>query len=230
MVRTLTAALFDVDGTLVDSNYLHAVAWWEAFSQGGREIQVAQIHRTIGMGADQMLDALLPQDRDRANDNDIRAAHRVLYATYRCRIKPFAGAADLLRACQDAGLQVILASSADPPELAMLKAALDADEAISQTVSASDVNQTKPAPELVQVALDKAGVTASQAIFVGDAIWDVQACQRAGVPCIGLCSGGTSSADLLAAGAIAVFADPADLLSSTGGELSLALDRYREKT
>ena len=223
MTETAMAALFDVDGTLVDSNYLHAVTWWQAFTQAGHDVPMAAIHRAIGMGSDQLLDALLPGSRDKEADPGIRAAHGALYATYWSRLRPLPRAPELLRACRKSGLRVVLASSADPQEFAVLRAVLDAEDAIEEATSAGDVDQSKPAPDLVQVALGKAGVAPERAVFVGDTVWDVHACQRAGVPCIGLRSGGISTAELLDAGAVAVFAGPADLLESTGGRLGEAL-------
>lgn len=219
MTRALTAALFDVDGTLADTNYLHAVTWWEAFTQAGYDVTMADIHRVVGMGSDQLLDAVLPAERDRSADGSITGAHSALYSTYWSRIKPLPGAQDLLRACKKAGLQVVLASSANPPEFEALRVALAVDDLIDAATSAGDVEKSKPAPDLVQTALVKAGVSAAQAVFVGDTVWDVRACQRAGVPCIGLLSGGIAAADLRAEGAVAVFADPAALLDSTGGRL-----------
>jgi HAD superfamily hydrolase (TIGR01509 family) len=208
------AALFDVDGTLVDTNYLHAVTWWEAFAQAGHVVPMAEIHRAIGMGSGLMLDKLLPQDRDTGGDADIRAAHSALYATYRSRLRPLPGAADLLRACKRQGLAVVLASSADEPEFNMLRAALDAEDAIDAATFSGDVEASKPAPDLVQVALDKVGVPAGEAVFTGDTVWDVQACQKAGVPCIGLLSGGISRDELTSAGAAEVYPGPGDLLAS----------------
>jgi HAD superfamily hydrolase (TIGR01509 family) len=213
------AALFDVDGTLVDTNYLHAVTWWEAFAQAGHVVPMAEIHRAIGMGSGLMLDKLLPQDRDKGDDADIRAAHSALYATYRSRLRPLPGAADLLRVCKRQGLAVVLASSADEPEFNMLRAVLDAEDAIDAATFSGDVEASKPAPDLVQVALDKAGVPAGEAVFTGDTVWDVQACQKAGVPCIGLLSGGISRDELTSAGAAEVYPGPGDLLASLGESL-----------
>jgi HAD superfamily hydrolase (TIGR01509 family) len=210
----VTAALFDVDGTLVDTNYLHAVTWWEAFAQYGHVVPMAEIHRAIGMGSGLMLDKLLPADRDSDADADIRAAHTALYATYRSRLRPLPGAADLLRACQRRGLTVVLASSADEAEFTMLRAALDAEDAIDAATFSKDVESSKPAPDLVEVALDKAGVSAGQAVFIGDTVWDVEACQKAGVPCIGLLSGGISRDELTSAGAAEVYPGPAELLAA----------------
>ncbi len=214
MSGTPTAVLFDVDGTLVDSNYLHAVCWWEAFTQAGHDVPMAPIHRAIGMGSDQLLDALLPPGRDRDGDDGIRAAHGALYATYWHRQRPLPGAADLLRACKKRGLTVVLASSADAREFAALRAALDADDAIDGATCSADVERSKPAPDLVQVALNKAQVPPDAAVFVGDTVWDVRACGKAGVPCIGLLSGGIGRAELLDAGTAEVYDGPAELLGA----------------
>src|SRR6185437_9561045 len=129
---------------------------------------------------------------------------------YWARQRPLPKAADLLRACKKHGLRVVLASSADAREFAALRAALDADDA----TAAADVERSKPAPDLVRIALDKARVPPAGAVFVGDTTWDVEACRRAGVPCIGLLSGGISRAELLSAGAVEVYGDPAELLDA----------------
>jgi len=219
MSRTPTAVLFDVDGTLVDSNYLHAVCWWEAFTQAGHDVPMARIHRAIGMGSAQMLDTLLPSGRDTGADAGLKAAHGALYATYWSRQRPLPGATDLLRACKQRGLTVVLASSADEREFAALRASLDADDAIDEATSSVDVERSKPAPDLVQVALDKGRVPPDDAVFIGDTVWDVRACGEAGVRCIGLLSGGISRAELLDAGAAEVYDGPAELL----GELSRSI-------
>jgi HAD superfamily hydrolase (TIGR01509 family) len=218
----LRAALFDVDGTLVDTNYLHTVTWWEAFARAGHDVPMASIHRAIGMGSDRLLDALLPAGRDRAADEIIKISHSALYQVYWPQLRALPGAADLLRACHDAGLRVVLASSADPRELEVLREALDAEDAIDAATSAGDVDSSKPAPDLVHVALDQAGTSPAQTVFVGDSVWDAQACQKAGVPCIGVLSGGTSREELLSAGAVAVYGDPADLLAQFPGSLQAA--------
>ena len=221
MTGSVRAVLFDVDGTLMDTNYLHTVAWWEAFAQAGHEVPMAPIHRAIGMGSDQLLDALLPAGRDRGADGGISTAHSALYSVYWSRLRPLPGAVALLRACHGAGLRVVLASSADPRELEVLRAALDCDDAIDEFTSAGEVEASKPAPELVQVALAKADAGPGESVFVGDAVWDVQACQRAGLRCLGVLTGGFSREELLGAGAAAVYETPAELLGAfPGGILS----------
>src|SRR5690348_5762091 len=214
MSESPRAVLFDVDGTLVDTNYLHAVTWWQAFAQGGHYVPMTDIHRAIGMGSDQLLDRLLPDERDKDADNTLRASHDALYATYWSRLRPLPGAVDLLRACKARGLTVVLASSAAEPEFKALRAALDAEDAIDEATFAGDVEASKPAPDLVQVALEKAGVPAERAVFTGDTVWDVEACRKAGVPCIGLLSGGFSRDELLSAGAAEVYPGPGDLLAA----------------
>jgi HAD superfamily hydrolase (TIGR01509 family) len=214
VTEAVRAVLFDVDGTLVDTNYLHAVSWWEAFAQAGHDVPMVRIHRSIGMGSDQLLDALLPADRDRDSDAGMRAAHSALYSVYWSRLRPLPGARELLRACDREGLSVVLASSADPAEFAALRAALQAGDAVAEATSAAEVDQSKPAPDLVQVALDKARVQPCEAVFVGDTVWDVQACQRAGVVCVGVLSGGIGADELTGAGAAAVYPGPAELLAA----------------
>jgi HAD superfamily hydrolase (TIGR01509 family) len=166
-----------------------------------------------------MLDKLLPAGRDRDADADLRAAHSALYATYWSRLRPLPGAADLLRACKQRGLAVVLASSADEPEFNALRGALDAEDAIDAATFAGDVESSKPTPDLIQVALDRVGMLAEEAVFTGDTVWDVRACQKARVPCIGLLSGGISGDELTTAGAAEVYPGPADLLAALPGSL-----------
>jgi HAD superfamily hydrolase (TIGR01509 family) len=214
-----SAALFDVDGTLVDTNYLNAVTWWEAFSQAGHYVPMARVHRAIGMGSDQMLDKLLPDGRDTGADADIRAAHSALYAVYWSRLRPLPGAVELLRACKRRGLAVVLASSAEEREFTVLRSVLDAEDAIDAATFSGDVESSKPAPDLVEAALGKAGVPAEEAVFIGDTVWDVHACQQAGVACIGVLSGGFSAGELTSAGAAETYQDAAELLAALPGTL-----------
>ncbi|MCI3276746.1 HAD family hydrolase [Streptomyces cylindrosporus] len=210
------AAVFDVDGTLVDTNHLHVVTWWEAFRRAGHEVPTHAIHRAVGLGSDDLIEHLLG---DRANlspgdAEELSTAHKVLYGQYFERLVPLPGAGSLLRRLADDGWTVVLATSASGDELSALRRAIDADEAIKGTASADDVDEGKPAPEPVERALELAGVPAERAVFVGDTVWDMRAGSRAGVPCVALLCGGIPRADLEEAGADAVFADPADLLGS----------------
>ncbi|WP_306206471.1 HAD family hydrolase [Actinoplanes sp. RD1] len=209
--------LFDVDGTLVDTTYLHAVAWWEAMRQHDHDVPMAEIHRAIGMGSDKLLDHLLGDGRDKDQDERLNTAHEILYGAWWERLRPLPGAADLLRACAGRGLSVVLASSAQGPELEKLRAVIGADDVIAAATSSADAEQSKPAPDILQAALDQSGVDAAQAIFVGDAVWDVKAAAKLNIPCIGLTCGGTSAAELLEAGAVETYDDPAALLAALDG-------------
>ena len=204
--------LFDVDGTLVDTAYLHAVCWARAFAQSDRHPLTSAVHRAVGMGAERLVAHVLGDDVGESETDTIVAAHAVLYAEWWSRIRAFDGAADLLRVCHERGLAVVLASSAGEDELTALRGALDADDAVDAATSSDDADASKPEPDILQAALDRVDLTAQDVVFVGDAVWDVEACRRAGMPCIGLECGGTSRAELLEAGAVEVWRDPADLL------------------
>jgi HAD superfamily hydrolase (TIGR01509 family) len=206
------AALFDVDGTLVDTNYLHAVTWWEAFRQAGHTVPMPDIHRSIGMGGDRLIARLLGEGRDPEQDAGIDAAHKSLYAAYFPKLAALPGAADLLRAVAERGWKVVLSSSAGSEELAAMRATLDADEVIAAATGGDDVKSTKPAADPVEQAVRRAGVPAERAVFVGDTVWDMHAARNARVPCVGVLSGGLPRADLREAGAVAVYDGPRDLL------------------
>jgi HAD superfamily hydrolase (TIGR01509 family) len=213
MSSSAPGVLFDLDGTLVDTTMLHAVCWWEALRQARHDVPSAAIHRSIGMGGDKLLEHLLGPDRDTDGDQRLRHAHDSLFGQYHERLRPLPGARDLLRACAARGLRVVLATSANQHELAALRAALDAEDAITAVTSSADAKESKPAPDIVAAAVQQADLDTDRVVFVGDSVWDVQASARLGVPCVGVACGGTSRAELLDAGAVAVYADPADLLS-----------------
>lgn len=213
-MATISAVLFDVDGTLVDTNYVHAVTWWEAFRQYGHHVPMVRIHRAIGMGSDKLLDHLLPVDRDRGLDDELRSAHTALYAPYWPRLRAFDGAADLLRACAHRSLRVVLASSASEREMRALRAAIDAEDAVIAATCASDAQESKPAPDILKMALERGAAAPDAAVFVGDTVWDIQACTKAGLSCIAFLTGGISAAELRQAGAVEVYEGPTDLLHS----------------
>ncbi len=215
--------LFDVDGTLVDTTYLHAVCWWEALRQHDRDVPMAEIHRAIGMGSDKLLDHLLGEDHDASDDEPMAAAHDVLYAAWWERLRPLPGASDLLHAVAERGLAVVLASSANQEELKLLRQVIDADDVIAAATSSSDAEQSKPDPGILQAALDQSDVDPHRAVFVGDSVWDVRAAARLDIPCIGLSCGGTSAAELTEAGAIATYEDPAALLAALDDSAIAAL-------
>jgi HAD superfamily hydrolase (TIGR01509 family) len=208
------AVLFDIDGTLVDSNYLHVHAWQRAFTEVGLEVQSWRIHRCIGMDGSALIDELASgQTYDSARLKDL---HSRCYAETADLIQLLPGARALLDAVADLGLQVVLATSAPENELSILRKVLQRDDIVSATTSSGDVDTAKPDPDIVRVALDRAGVGPDRAVFVGDSVWDVAAAARAGVECLCLRSGGISQAELEYVGATAVFDDPADLLAHLG--------------
>jgi HAD superfamily hydrolase (TIGR01509 family) len=204
--------LFDLDGTLVDTSYLHAVCWWEALRQYDHVIPMAMIHRAIGMGSDKLLDHVLGAEHDTAHDSDMSAAQSALFATWYSRVCPLPGARDLLAKCAGRGLEVVIATSAPERDLVALRRALDADAFIAEVTTSADADDSKPSPDILVAALEQADLSASQVVFVGDAIWDVQASARLDIRCIGVESGGTSEEELRRAGASEVWKDPADLL------------------
>ncbi|MEU0669353.1 HAD family hydrolase [Streptomyces lavendulocolor] len=207
------AAVFDVDGTLADTNHLHVTTWWEAFRQAGHDVPMHAVHRAVGLGSDDLIARLLGEDRDKEQDDAISAAHKTLYGTYFDRLPAFRDAGRLLKVLADGGWTVVLATSAGGGELSALLRAIDADDAITATASADDVEEGKPAAEPVRHALELAGASAEHSVFVGDTVWDMKAGTRAGVTCVGLLCGGIPGADLMEAGAAVLYDDPADLLA-----------------
>jgi HAD superfamily hydrolase (TIGR01509 family) len=200
-----------MDGTLVDSNYVHVNAWQRAFREIGQPVDAWRIHHAIGMGSPQLLSFLLGEAAERLGDQAKRL-HSDFYRQASSLLRPFDRARDLITEVARRGAVVVLATSAAPDELAVVRSLLDVEEFFSAVTSSEDVEVAKPEPELVYVALDRVGVQADRAVFVGDAVWDVLAATRAGVPCVGLLSGGISAAELTDAGAVAVYDDAAALL------------------
>ena len=201
--------IFDVDGTLLDTNYLHIAAWWEAFRERGHDIRCADVHRAIGMGSAELVERVLGRP-----DPSVSPAHSRYYAPYLGRMRPLPGAADLLHATAGLGLDVVLATSAKDDEVGLMLAALGAGDAVTAVVSSGAVERAKPDPGIVQKALDESGVDPGRAVMVGDTVWDVIAAERAGLRCIGLRCGGIGGEQLRAAGAAEVYDDPAALLGS----------------
>lgn len=200
--------LFDVDGTLIDSSYLHTLAWWQAFNQKGWTVPMHRIHRLIGMGSEQLIDELLPEDRDAEQDGSIGEAHGALFSVYWPALQPTPGAARLLRRCARAGLVVVLASSSNAAEVKVMRAALDADDALTAVTTSTDAERSKPHPDIFAAALEAGGLRAEDAMVVGDARWDVVSATELGMSTVGLATGGISTAELHEAGAAAVYADP----------------------
>jgi HAD superfamily hydrolase (TIGR01509 family) len=209
--------LFDVDGTLVDTTYLHAVCWGESLRQHGHHVPMADLHHLIGMSGDKLLTAVLGENRDREADESLTESHLTLYRQHWGRLVRLPGAAKLLHACAERGLDVVLASSASKEELNALTSTLDADDAITAATSSADAGAGKPEPDILEVALERSGLAAERVVFVGDAVWDGEAAKRAGVTFVALTCGGTPEEELRATGAVEVWRDPAQLLENLDG-------------
>ncbi len=217
-------AIVDVDGTLVDSNYHHTMAFHRAFRQQDVTVPIWTIQRHIGMGSDNLVKAVAGDDVDAEKGEDIRAAHSILYLDAIRDVPPLAGARAFLETLKERGLTVVLASSAKANELDHYLDLLDLRELVDDWTTSADVEATKPEPDLVLAALEKArakGGSDEQAVMVGDSTWDCVAAERAGLDTIGLLSGGFSEAELRDAGAAQVFENVVELRERLG-ETALA--------
>lgn len=207
---TRWGVLFDVDGTLVDSNYLHIVAWLRAFRSAGHpDVTAAQVHRCVGMGAELLLETLVG-----GADETAKKGHSAEYERLWPELRPFPGAVDLLREVRRRGGAAVLASSATEEEAGALLRALDCDDAISAVTCSADVDEAKPDPDIFTTARSKAGLEPERCVVVGDTVWDAEAARRAGLRCVGVLTGGISRAELLGAGMAEVYDSPAALLAA----------------
>ena len=197
------AALLDVDGTLIDSNYQHALAWYRAFRRHGILLPVWRIHRAIGMGGDQLVPALVGEQVDKEKGDAIRETRDSVYEQLMPEVEALQGAHELIEELDGRGLSVVLASSSPEDELVHYLELLDARELVDAWTTNEDVEATKPAPDLVQAALEKVGT--ESAVLVGDTRWDIEAAGKAGIEAIAVVTGGWSEQELRDAGAAAVF-------------------------
>jgi len=197
------AALLDVDGTLVDTNYQHAVAWYRAFRRHGIVLPIWRIHRAVGMGGDQLVPALVGEQADAERGDEIREARDSLYQELIGEVEPLHGSRELISDLKVRGANVVLASSSPMDELDHYLELLDARDLADAWTTKDDVESTKPEPDIVRAALDKAGT--ENAVMVGDTRWDIEAAARAGVETICVLTGGWSEQELHEAGAVAVF-------------------------
>jgi HAD superfamily hydrolase (TIGR01549 family) len=197
------AAILDIDGTLVDTNYHHAIAWYRAFRRHEVVVPVWRIHRHIGMGGDQLVGAVAGDEVEKRLGDAVRAAQDEEYSRLIGETAPFEGAAELLRTLKRRGHRLVLASSAKPHEVEHYLGLLDAAELADGTTTSADVEATKPQPDLVLAAMEQAGD--DRAVMIGDSTWDCEAAKRAGIPAIAILTGGFSEQELRDAGAVAVY-------------------------
>jgi HAD superfamily hydrolase (TIGR01549 family) len=202
-------AIIDVDGTLVDTNYHHAIAWHRALRLHGHRVQVWEIHRHIGMGGDKLVAALIGSEADSAEGDDIRAVEADAYAEMIDEVEPLDGAQELLDDLRRDGWSLILASSAKEREVDHYLDLLEARDLVAGWTSSADVEQTKPAPDLVHAALAKGA--GGPALMIGDSTWDVKAASVAGLATVAVLTGGFSAEELREAGAAEVVESIADL-------------------
>jgi HAD superfamily hydrolase (TIGR01509 family) len=206
-------ALLDIDGTLVDTNYPHTLAWQRAFRSEGAVVPAWRIHRHIGMGGDKLVAAVTDEGFESSHGDAARERHDALFSDMLPDVEPLPGARDLVAGLKDGGHTVVLASSASAEEVEHHIDLAGVRELVDGWTTSADVGETKPAPDLVVAALDRAGAEAPNAVMIGDTIWDCEAAERAGVRSIGVLSGGFSNEELRDAGASQVFADAQELLA-----------------
>src|SRR5947209_10158832 len=213
----MAIAILDIDGTLVDTNYQHAIAWYRAFRKHGIVLPVWRIHRHIGMGGDQVIEALTDERTERELGDKIRDSEKDLYFHLIDEVEPMEGARELISELGRRGHVVVLASSAKEDEVERYLDLLNARDLADAWTTSADVESTKPAPDLVDSALDKVGGSADDAVMVGDTPWDVKAAGRAGVGTLAVLTGGFAIEELRESGARDVFESVV--------ELRAALDR-----
>ena len=206
------AAILDIDGTLVDTNYHHAVAWYRAFRQHGCVLPVWRIHRHIGMGGDQLVGALAGKEFDEQHGDDVRTAEKALYKALIEEVEPLPDARRLIATLKERGHTVVLASSAKADEADHYLDLLDARELADDWTTSADVERTKPEPDLVKAAVEKAG--GGDSVMVGDTSWDIEAARSAGVETIAVMTGGFGEDELREAGAVAVFQSIGELIDA----------------
>lgn len=195
--------ILDIDGTLVDTNYHHAIAWQRAFQANDHPVPAWRIHRHVGMGGDQFVPALVGKEADEDHGEALREGHSEAYTELIDEVEPLPGARELLEDLQREGLAVVLASSAKQEEVDHYLDLLDARELVADWTTSADVERTKPKPDLVKAAMEKAG-GGGPWLMVGDSVWDVRAASAADVPTLAVLTGGFAEAELREAGAAAV--------------------------
>lgn len=205
-------AVLDIDGTLIDSNYHHALAWYRALRSLGEIHPVWRLHRLIGMGGDQVPTAVGGEDLERRLGDRVREQQGKEADALLEEMAPLPGARDLLVAIKERGHRLVLASSAQQRHVEVFLNKLDARDVAEDWTTSADVENSKPAPDLLHVALKKLGVPPdAPSVMVGDSVWDVEAAKKAGMPAIAVRSGGFGDDELREAGAIAIYDTPGDL-------------------
>jgi HAD superfamily hydrolase (TIGR01509 family) len=207
----MAVAVLDIDGTLVDTNYHHALAWFRAFRAHGIVLPIWRIHRHLGMGGDQLVAAVTDERTEHELGDDIRFAEKTLYLQLIDEVQPMAGSRELIERLKRRGHSVVLASSAKADEVDRYLDLLDARDLADAWTTSADVDSTKPEPDLVHSALESVGGSSDDAVMVGDTPWDVEAAGRADVRTLAVLTGGFAGSELEEAGAAAVFESVTEL-------------------
>ena len=222
--RSPEVCVLDLDGTLVDSVYEHTAAWQQAFREVGLMVPTYRIHRAVGMGGDRLVAAVAGDSAEQAIGDVVRKLHDEYFEQRTSQVPMLDGVAELLVSLDQARLRLVLASSSRPENTERLLELVEGSWRITEKVSGSE-GPSKPAPDLVEQALERAG--SRRAFMVGDAVWDVKSAGRAGIPCVGLLTGGFAEAELRDAGAVAVYDTPralhddlAEVLTAVAGALA----------
>ncbi len=213
----MASAILDIDGTLVDTNYQHALSWFRAFRRHGIVLPIWRIHRHLGMGGDQLVSALTDERTEREQGDAIREVEGSIYSELNAEVETMEGARELIEDLGRRGHTVVLASSAKEEEVDHYLDLLDARELADGWTTSADVEATKPEPDLVAAALEKAGGSSQNAVMIGDTPWDVHAARKASVDTIAILSGGFAIEELRESGAVAVFESVTELRSELDG-------------
>jgi HAD superfamily hydrolase (TIGR01509 family) len=209
------AVLSDIDGTLVESNWLHAAAWRDAFTAIGIELELEEVRRQIGKGGDELIPVFVPWWKRKQVQESLKAYRKFLFeADYMAKVKPFPRVRELIQRMKQAGIKVALASSSKKDELEVYKRIANIQDLVDENTSADDADRAKPHPDIFQATLDKLGLKPSQALALGDTPYDAEAAGKAGVWTVGVTTGGWSEKELLNAGCVEVWRDIADLLEN----------------
>jgi HAD superfamily hydrolase (TIGR01509 family) len=202
--------IFDVDGTLLDTNFLHAVAWARAFRRNGHDVPMATLHRGIGLTSGVLVEHVLGRP-----DEQTAEAHSEEYEPFKEEVRAFPRTADLIKELRRRGLRIVLATSGKPDDLEWMLPAIGVDEdTLDGALTSGDVDESKPSPDPFRTALEKYGLDPERSVVVGDTVWDVQAAARAGLKCVAVTCGGIDEHTLRDAGAVEVHDDPAALLDA----------------
>ncbi|UJA19523.1 HAD family hydrolase [Thermoleophilia bacterium SCSIO 60948] len=213
------ALVCDIDGTLVDTNYHHAVAWWRAFQRCGvTEVEAWRLHRSIGMGSDKLIASVASQDVEDELGDEIRDAESELYGEMIDEVRPLPGAPELIAELAEAGVEIVLATSAKPDEAEHYVDLLGVRELCDWT-SSGDVEDSKPAPDLVEAALEK--LSQRPALMLGDTVWDCESAGRAGIASVAVMTGGFGRDELTEAGARRIYDSPNDIRDDVDAFLAL---------